>query len=319
MALSDLKVFTDWTYLTITEVLRQQVQLFNAASQGTIILREEPFTGDYKEAAYWQKLTGIVRRRDPYVTTSVSTIELAHLTDRMVKIAAGTPEIRIDPSQFSWIQRSPEEAGVVIGRQLAVETLADMLNVAISAGVAALKNVSDVYLDATTEKMDISVFNDGQALFGDHYQDIRAWIMHSKPLFDLFGNTIANSNSLFLFETINVRQDGFGRVFVITDSASLINATPSPDQYYTLGLVPQAVMVERQNDFDDTMVEATGSENIKRTYQAEWSYGLGLKGFAWDSTNGGKAPNDAEIATAGNWDKIATSHKDLAGVVIETL
>jgi hypothetical protein len=66
-------------------------------------------------------------------------------------------------------------------------------------------------------------------------------------------------------------------------------------------------------------VEITnGNENISRTWQAQWSFNLGLKGFAWDKTNGGKSPTTAALTTGTNWDKFATSNKDLPGVLVNT-
>lgn len=318
MALSDLSVFSEWTYSAMTEVLDQQIGLFNTASRGTIILATAPKPGDYSDEASWQRLTGLVRRRDPYATGTVAPISLKHIVDTMVKIAAGTPPIEMDPAQFRWIQRSPEEAGAVVGQQLAKDTLADMLNVGLLATVGALSTIDDVTLDDSSARFEVSTFNDAQSLFGDAYLSLAAWVMHSSPLFDIFGAALTNTAELFSFDTINVRQDGFGRVFIITDSPSLI-AAGSPSVYNTLGLVPGAIQINQQDDFDDNMLTTNGDENLQRTYQAEWSYMLGLKGFAWDKAHGGKAPTNAELATGSNWDKYVTSNKELAGVVVKTL
>lgn len=319
MALSDLAVFSEYVYTAQTEVLRQQVELFNTASRGTIQLAAAAHAGDYSDTAFWQKISGLVRRRNPYGTGAVTAKSLEHLVDTMVRVAAGTPPVNIPPSQFRWIQRNPEEGGTVIGQQLAKDTMADMLNTALMAASAALSGVAAVVHDGSAATFDVTIFNKAQAKFGDAYQDIAAWAMHSKPLFDLFGVAIANSTALFSFETINVRQDGFGRVFIVSDSPGLVLTTPNPDQYVTLGLTPGAVRIEQNSDFDDNITTTNGDENIKRDYQAEWSYSLGIKGFAWDKTNGGAAPNDAALATATNWDRYATSDKDLAGVYAKTL
>jgi hypothetical protein len=70
-------------------------------------------------------------------------------------------------------------------------------------------------------------------------------------------------------------------------------------------------------DFVQNVQTLNGDENIKRTIQSEWSYNLGIKGYAWDKTNGGKSPNDAALATGTNWDRYATSFKDTAGVLLK--
>lgn len=318
MALSDLAVFSEYVYTAQTEVLRQKIDLFNSASRGAIILRSAAHVGDYSDATLWAKIAGLVRRRNPYGSGAVAHKQLAMLVDTMVKVAAGTPPIDMPPSMFTWIQRNPEEGGAIVGQQLAGDTLADMLNTAIMAGAAALSGVAAIVSDQSAAVADQTVFNKGQALFGDAYQDIVAWVMHSKPLFDVYAAALANAAQLFTFQNVNVRQDAFGRVFVISDSPALFNATPNPDQYNTLGLVPGAIRVEQNGDFTDNLSTLNGDENIQRNYQAEWTYELGVKGFAWDKTNGGKAPNDAALAVATNWDRFATSVKDLAGVFIKT-
>lgn len=316
MALSDLAVFSEYVYTAQTEVLRQKIDLFNSASRGAIQLRSAAHVGDYSDRTLWAKVAGLVRRRNPYGSGAVTHKTLAMLVDTMVKVAAGTPPVDLPPSMFKWIQKNPEEGGAVIGQQLAGDTLADMLNTAIIAAVAALSGVAAVNFDGSAAIANVTTFNKGQALFGDAYQDIAIWVMHSKPLFDIYGDALTNSNGLFTFESVNVRQDGFGRTFIISDSPSLVNLTPTPDNFYTMGLVPGAVAVDQNGDFTDNISTLNGDENIQRTYQAEWSYELGIKGFAWDKTTGGKAPNDAAIGVATNWDRFATSAKDLAGVLV---
>lgn len=319
MALSDLAVFSEYVYSSLTEVIAQQIDLFNAASGGAIVLRGGANQGDYSDIALWAKVSGLVRRRDAYGSGAQSAKELEHLLDTMVKIAAGTPPVNIPPSMFTWIQRNQEEGGAVIGQQLAGDMLGDMLNTAIIGYVAALTGETDVTHDySATGTSKLSVLQGGAAKFGDRASDIRAWVMHSKSLFDIFGSALANTEALFNFGTVNVRQDGFGRPFVITDSSSLVNLTPTPDVYRTLGLVPAAIVVEANNDFDDNIETSNGDENIQRTYQAEWTYNLGIKGYSWDKSSGGKSPNDAALATGANWDRYATSHKDTAGVLVLT-
>src|SRR5215217_4968547 len=318
MGLSDFEVFTEFTYTAATEVLRQQIDLFNAATAGAIVLRAAANVGDYTDSTFYAKVADLVRRRNVYGSGDVTEKELSMLTETSVKVAAGTPPVRVDPAWWTWIQRNPEEGGVIYGKQLAVDMMADMLNTAIMAGVAALSNVAGVINDASAGTADFGDLLGGAAKFGDQSQAIRVWISHSKVMFDIWGVALANNASLFSFGTINVRQDGFGRPIVITDSPSLVKLTPNPDVYRTLGLVSGGIMVEQNDDFDQNVDTSNGSENIKRTIQSEWTYNLSVKGFAWDKSSGGHSPNDAAIASSANWDKIVTSNKDLAGVMVLT-
>lgn len=318
MALSDLAVFSEYAYDTMTEVTRQQVDLFNAASRNAIMLSGTAHQGDYSERAFYKKISGLVKRRNAYGTGAVASKVLQHLVDTMVKVAAGTPPVELDPGQFKWIQQNPEVAGAAMGQQLAKDAMADMLNTALLGTRVALNSIAAIKYDGTADTpntLDAVKLNKGAVKFGDQSKDIAVWVTHSKAMHDFWGTAIANATQLFRYETINVITDPFGRVFVVTDAPGLI-VTGSPDTYHTLGLVTGAIEVDQNNDFTDNYETKNGDENIKRTYQAEWTFNLGIKGFSWDKTNGGKSPTDAALAVATNWDRYATSDKDLAGVII---
>lgn len=319
MALSDLAVYSEYAYAAMTEVLDQQINVFNASSGGTITLVGASVQGDWSETAFWAKMDGTVRRRNPYGSGAIATKNMKHLTDTMVKVAAGTPEIRLDPGQFRWIQMNPEEAGVMFGRQLAGDLLQDILNIGLGSCYAALAQETAVIYDATattSAEPTPNNLNNAQAMFGDRSGAIGAWILHSGTMHKLWGNALTNNERLFNYGTVNIMRDPFGRLFVMTDSPSLFDATTS--KYHTLGLTSGALILQQNNDFDAMETGKTGDENLIRTYQAEWSYNVGVKGFSWDKVNGGKAPTDAALLTSTNWDRYATSHKDLAGVVLET-
>lgn len=317
MSLSDLAVFSEYAYSTMTEMQDQQIGLFNAATRGGLVLQSGSHQGDYSDEAMWAKISGLVRRRNAYGSGAVAEKVLEHLTETSVKVAAGTPPVRIDPGMMKWIQRSPEEAGVVVGKQMAEDSIADMLNTAVLVYAAAIGQVASVVYDhSATGSMSLIALNKGAAKFGDRAGAIVAWVMHSKSAFDIYGEALTNATRLFVFGNVRVIEDGFGRPLVVTDSPNLITAG-TPDTYAALGLTPGAVLVSQNGDFTDNVETKNGDENIIRTYQAEWSYNAGIQGFAWDKTNGGKSPTNAALGTATNWDRYATSDKDLAGVLVK--
>lgn len=315
MALSDLAVFSEYTYDAMTEVIAQQIDLFNTASRNTIVLQSSAHQGDFSDRAFWKKINGLVRRRNAYGTGAVAGRVMSHLVDTMVKVAAGTPPVELSPSQFKWIQINPQEAGAALGQQLAKDAMADMLNTGVAATSAALPQVANIVHDATAGTLTTAALNLGLGKFGDMRDSVQAWLIHSKPLTDFYGAAITNAQQLFTYGTINVVTDPFGKVFVVTDAPGLTYAATGT-KYRTLGLVAGALNVHQNDDFTDNYDTTNGQENIQRTYQAEWSYNVGVKGFSWDKTNGGKSPTDAALTTATNWDRYATADKDLAGVVV---
>lgn len=321
MALSDLEVFQEYAQSSMTETQDQQIEIFNGAVRGGLILTSAAHEGDFSSTTMWAKIQGLVRRRNAYGSGAQTLKTLSQLVNTSVKVAAGTPPIEINPGMLKWIQKNPEEAGAVIGQQMAEDSVSDMLNTAIMIYGAAVGSVAELNHDATDGNIQLTDMNQGAALFGDRSQDLVCWLTHSKSAFDIYGDALANSARLFTFGNVQVIQDGFGRPIVMTDSPSLIEAdgvSPGVDAYSTLGLSTGAVVVEQGNEYTDNIDTKNGDENILRTYQAEWTYQLGVKGFTWDTTSGGKSPNDAALGTAANWDRTATSHKDLAGVIVKS-
>lgn len=324
---ADLKVFHKTLYTTMTEVQDQAVQKFNEAVRGGLVLTSSTLNqGDFDGEVMWAKIQGLVRRRNAYADGAIASKQLSQLVNYSVKVAGGIFPIAIDPGMMKWIKKSQAEAGAVIGKQMAEDNLADMLNTAIAALVAGLSTVPEVNYDGTANPAggtaSLINLNNGAAKFGDRNQDIRAWLMHSKSIFDIYGNALVNQERLFQFGTVNVVTDGFGRPLIYTDSPALM--VPAAEEtlanYYQIGLNAAAATVEQNNDeFTDNIDTRNGNENIQATYQAEWTYNLGLRGFTWDTTAGGKSPTNAALATAANWDKTATYYKDGPGVLVKTL
>lgn len=319
MALSDLAVFNEYAYTAMTEVLRQQTDIFNAASGGAIQLQAAQNQGDYTETAFFAKVSGgLVRRRDPNGSGSIAQKNIGMDTSVTVKVASGTPEITFTNQEYGWIQQSPQVAGATIGQQLAKDTLADMLNVSVSAARVVLAAESDVYYDATSnsgstqddQKITTHInLNRATAKFGDAANDIVAWVTHSGALHQLHENGLLNAERLFQYGSVNVSRDAFGRLLVISDIPKLFDT-----DYFSLGLTQGAINIGQNNDFDANQQRINGNENIITSYQAEWTYNLGLKGYAWKKNQ--NAPTNAQLANANNWQRKATSHKDLPGVVL---
>lgn len=321
----DLEKFNSQVYTALTETVDQQVDVFNAASEGTLVLAPSNANmGDFAIRASFQLISGLVRRRDANNGTDpIATARLLQLKNASVKVAAGTPAITFEPAQYRWIQRNPDEFALTVGEQLAQATIQDQVNVAISGLVAAMSGNADVVHDITsaTEKTPtLASLTSAAMKFGDRATAIRAWILHSKSMGDIWQQGIKNGEQLFNYGNVAVQRDPFGRLYIMTDSPSLVIPAQdsTPERYHILGLVSQAALVEPNNDFEATLVDKTGTENIQRTYQAEWSYNLGLLGYTWNTTTGGSSPTSVALGTSANWSKTVTSKKDTAGVLLKT-
>lgn len=313
-----LQVFDQFLNTARSEVLAQNVNAFNAASNGAIILSAGANQGDFNVQAYYSNIANLIRRRNQYGSGAVSAEDITQALESSVKVAAGTPPINHPVSWWTWMQKNPEEAGAVLGQQVGIAQTRDMLNAAIAAFVAAIANRgAGVTHDGTAATATLSALNKGTALFGDRGSALACWVMHSKVYYDLLDKGLTNAERLFQFENVAIMQDASGKPFIVTDSPSLITAG-APDTYHTAGIVGGGVVVEANNDFFQNTETKNGTENIQRTTQMEWTFNLYLKGYEWDRTNGGKSPTDAALGTGTNWDVSVDSDKDAAGVLVNT-
>lgn len=315
MALSDMKVFNQYLQNETIEALAQMVEKFNQASNGAIQLTTDGFDGDYLQESFFQSLHAAQRRVDRYATNgSVSATDLAQLQHNSVKVAGGFGPIRMEPSQLTWIRKDPAVALEVISRNSAEAMMKDMLNSAIAALVAAIEaQGSDTVYDSGTGPISHRDLNNAHAKFGDMSGLIVANVMDGAAYHALIDQALGNSNQLFREGTVTV-VDLLGRAIVVTDAPALRETGTGADAK-ALGLVSGAAVVHDGRDLVTNIDTTNGSQRIETTFQQDYTFGLGLKGYAWDTVNGGKSPSDAEIATGSNWDIIATDHKHTAGVL----
>lgn len=310
----DLEKFSKHTYLTATERVAQQVDLFNAKSNGVIQLIAKPFDGDFDIKASFKAIQGLVRHRD--VENGQNKISSARLTqhkDVAVKTAVGTPEVLWESAQYTWTMQNPELAAITIGEQLGDGMMAHMLNTAIKAGVSALSSNTSV-VEKSSSAINFTTLTKGASRFGDRSSAILAWVLHSGALTQLQLNALNNNERLFSYGTVNVLRDPMGRIFIVTDSPDLM----SSGNYHTLGLTESGLVINNQDDFNSVITPKSGTENITYAYQSEWSQAVSVKGYSWKQVEGGSNPNAGALATPTNWEKVASSDKDTAGVLLQT-
>ena len=327
--LTDLTVLNQWVRDYATERISYNIDLFNEATQGAIVLGTEVHPGDYFDNLSFAYLGGIVRQRDPRATGTIATKVLTNIIDTLVKVGAGTYALDLTPSQWRWIDQDPAKIIQLLGDMVSTQMMEQMINNAISAVAGAISNVGAAvtYSNGGTfaNPLPLSFINLANAsqLFGDRASQIRVWVANSLPANSLLINALTNAERLFTFNTVNVIRDAVGRVIVVSDTPALLlqaynQAASQPAIYGTLGLTEGAVSIMQQNDLDSNVDTRNGNNNILRTWQAEWSYIVGVKGYAWDKATGGAAPSAAALATGSNWQKYVTSIKDTAGVLVKT-
>jgi hypothetical protein len=309
-----MQVFNEYIMPATIETLGQMVLKFNAASNGAIRLTTEGFDGDFMQESFFAAIHSAQRRVDRYAAqASASATDLTQLKHSSVKVAGGFGPIRYEPSQMTWLQKPTTEGIEVASRNFAEAMMKDQLNTAIAALVAAIRNQAAAVNDVSTaDPMTYTVINGAHAKFGDRSADIVANVMTGSVAHKLIAQNLTNTERLFVAQGVNVI-DILGKAVIVTDAPSLL-IDDTVDKDVVLGLVAGAAVVSDGGDVISNIETTNGQTRIETTMQVDYTFGLGLKGYAWDETNGGKSPTDAELATGTNWDKVATDIKHTAGV-----
>jgi len=297
------------------ELLAQKINQFNAASGGAIVLNSQAWEGDFTKESFFASLAGAQRRVDRYAaiasqaSTALTAGELVG-----VKVAGGFGPVLFEPSQLSYLQKSPAAAIMAISEGFSDALLADQLNTSVGAAVAAVENVAALVNDVSgSGGITQVVLNNSHRKFGDQSQLLIADVMTGDVYHRLIGEAIANAGQLFVSGNVQVVEI-LGKLFVVSDIPALYEAgTPNKDK--VLSVVAQGIIVDNAGDIITNMETTNGNTRIETTWQADYTFGVKLKGYAWDTANGGKSPTDAELFTGTNWDKAVTSNKHTLGTL----
>ena len=73
MALSDMKVFSEYLTGATIETLDQDIEKFNAASGGTIVLNSKGIDGDFMQESFFKGIHSAQRRVDRYAANAAAT------------------------------------------------------------------------------------------------------------------------------------------------------------------------------------------------------------------------------------------------------
>lgn len=315
MSLSQMEVFNKFIMPATMDTLAQMVEKFNAASGGAIRLTTDGFTGDFLQQSFFASIESAHRRVDRYATNgAVTPTDLTELKNTSVKVAGGIGPVRYEPSQMTWLQRPTAQGIEVASRSFANIMMQDQLNTVILSLIAAIGNQVDAINDVSSSVgLSYSAINGAHAKFGDHSGGIVANIMSGMAYHKLIERNLTNSEKLFQANNVQV-VDILGKIAVVTDAPALYEVG-SKNLIKVLSLVDSAAVVSGSGDIVSNIETTNGNNRIETTLQVDYSFGVGLKGYAWDEANGGKSPTDAELGTGANWDATASSIKHTAGVL----
>ena len=315
MPLANMEVYNQEIRTRTIELLGQDLDKFNAASGGTIVLDMARWEGNYSRESFYDSLAAAQRRVDRYAANgAAAATNLSQSEVVGVKVAGGFGPVLFEPSQLTWLSEDPETAINVIAQGFADALLADQLNTAVGAAVAAVENQAALVNDVSaTSGATQKALNGSHAKFGDRSMMLRADIMRGETYHKLVDNGLDNGERLFESSNVTV-QSILGKIFVISDIPALIEAG-TPNKAKVLSVVAGGIVVDNASDIITNMDTENGNERIETTWQADYSFGCKLKGYAWDIANGGASPEDAELFTGSNWDLVMADVKHTLGTI----
>lgn len=315
-------IYPELAATSMIETLNQNTNAFNSQSKNTIIMRSESLVGDFAQESFLGIVDNLVQRRQVDVSPANPPVFSREIpADEFISVKLnrrlGPVEYTLDAARKRG--HGPEVFAAALGIQSAKAMMVDFIDSGLTAATTALLNQTALFLDRSTVLLDTNDLFDARALFGDQSGRIKCWVMHSTVYHQFtkaqYGENVQGVADVNVATgqpiTLNVP-------VLVVDSPALISST-SPLQYYTLGLVERGIeVINSEPEFVYTERQ-TGRENIYDVWQGEHAYNMKLKGFKWDTANGGVNPDDTALGTGTNWDKAATASKDLAGVVISSL
>tara|TARA_R110000782_G_scaffold55112_1_gene116359 strand:+ start:762 stop:1730 length:969 start_codon:yes stop_codon:yes gene_type:complete len=316
MALTNMQVYNDEIVGNTIELLGQKIDMFNAASGGSILLNAATFRGDFSKESFFNQIASAQRRVDRYATNAVqAATSLAQGEMVGVKVAGGFGPLLFEPAQMTYLQQDPGAAITAIATGFADALLADQLNTAVGCGVAAVENIAALTNDVSgAAGVTQGGLNNSHRLFGDMSSILAADVMTGDVYHRLVAEAITNGNRLFLSTNVQV-VDILGKTIIISDIPALFEAgTPNKDK--VLSVTAGGIIVDNSSDIVSNMETTNGNQRIETTWQADYTFGVKLKGYAWDIANGGASPTDAELFTGTNWDKAVAENKHTLGTLL---
>lgn len=311
-----ITVFNQQVSTAVTQVVQANLNVFNEASGGALVLGTGDFLGDWLERTFWAA-TQMVERRNAYGTGKVTAKELGQILERAVKVDGRVGPLRVTDAIMERLGKNPQEAAAVMAQQIAEQMLQDYIDVGVGALIAATPALLNYDFSAQTggdlAKIRNLVKATGQ--MGDAAGRIKCYVMSGMTYNDLLAEDIlVNANQLFSFETVNVFQDGLGRRFVVTDALGLdaptTGATPKA-RNRVLCLTPGAIVIDTNRPLVMKSGDIFGEENLAEIHQGEYSFNLALKGYSYVGKagalgSGEKATSPTEAANKDTGDTAAT-------------
>lgn len=304
---SNIIIYNELAQTAYLERLQDNLNVFNQASNGCILLRDEHIQGDFRKQAFY-KIGGELEHRD--VTSNGNVANKAIGMGEMVgvKVPFKYGPYAITEEAMKRRARSVEEFSMLVGQDYADALLDGYFKYLTAGAIAAIGANEQMKATASISDDHKKVLTKGMRKFGDKFGRIGLWVMDSAVYFDLIDDAITNK----VFESEDQIIYGgvpatMGKPVLVTDKAKANTI---------LGLQAGAITVTNSQLPGFRAYDINDEENLGIGIRAEGVFNLDLLGYSYKESAGAN-PNLATIGSGANWEKYATSNKNTAGVLIE--
>ncbi|MDO4896338.1 MAG: major capsid protein [Moraxella sp.] len=303
----DTIIYDELVQTAYLERLKDNLNVFNKASNGTIILLDEAIMGDFdKETLY--KIGGNIDHRDVNATTAVEGKKISMGERIGVKVPFKYGPYESTEEAFKRRGRSVDEFSFLVGQDYADAVIAGYWKYATSALQGAIGSNTSMMVKAKLSEHGRKVITKGMRKFGDRFGDLSMLIMDADSYFDIVDGAITDKLYQEASTVVYGGSPGtMGIPVLVTDQAK---------DHTIYGLQKGAVRITNSQLPAFRAYPINDKENLTIGIRAEGAFNLDILGYSYKTTAGAN-PNLATLGATASWEKYATSNKNTAGVILD--
>lgn len=309
---SDLIIYDTLVQTAYLERAQEVLQVFNAASQGAVVLDSEAIAGDFRQEAFY-RVGGSLAHRNVNSTSDAAATAISAGEFVSVKAPWKYGPYETTEEAFKRRARNPEEFSMLVGQDMADAQLRYAIAAAFVSLQAAIGGNAPMVANASIATDGKKALTKGMRKFGDASGRIAVFAMHSSVYFDLVDQAITAK----VFEEAGVVIYGgapgtMGKPVLVSDEI--------PDEVI-FGLQAGAARITESQAPGVRSYQVNDKENLALGFRAEGAFNVELLGYSWNKDAGVSPapsnPNLTQLSAEANWIKAANSNKATAGVLIE--
>jgi uncharacterized protein YjdB len=304
---SDLVIYNELAQTAYLERIQDVIRVFNAQSNGAIVLDNKMIEGDLSKKAFY-RVGGSIAHRDVNSDAAVTPNKISAGEMVGVKVPFKYGPYAATDESFKRRMRNPNEFSFVVGQDYADAVMAGYIEYVMAALTASIGSNAAMNVTASIATDGKKSITKGFRAFGDRFSRIGLLVMDSATYFDYVDGAIDAK----VFNEADVVIYGgtpgtLGKPVLITDRAPA-------DKVF--GLQAGAITVTESQLPAFKSYEINDRENLEIGLRGEGVFNLEVLGYSWKET-AGINPNLATVGATASWEKYATSDKNTAGVIIE--